>query len=139
MYAQMSRLNIDRASISTLSVQALQQPTQFNATERSAFIRSSVKQIREMNTNGYDTETIKSIFPEFAEQYPGLLAMVLRPGGFDEKSLGLMINMLDKMGASQTTQHEASIKVGQHLFDSYVNPQLDSLGPTGPDAKNQTQ
>jgi hypothetical protein len=138
----MSRLGIDRESISTLSMQALEQPLQFNATERSAFIRSNIKQIRTMLINGHDPETIKSIFPEFAEQYPGLLEMILRPGGFDERSLGLMMNMLDKMGAGQTTQHEASIKVGQHLLDSYVTP---DLGPAGPAAdvpanvQNQTQ
>jgi len=136
----MSRLGIDRESISTLSVQALQQPLQFNAVERSAYIRSNIKQIRTMLTNGYDPETIKSIFPEFAEQYPSLLEMVLRPGGFDERSLGLMINMLDKMGAGQTTQHEASIKVGQHLLDSYVTPQLDSAEPAaGANVQNQSQ
>ena len=133
----MSRLGIDRESISTLSVQALEQPLQFNATERSAFIRSNIKQIRTMLTNGYDPETIKSIFPDFAEQYPNLLEMILRPGGFDERSLGLMINMLDKMGAGQTTQHEASIKVGQHLLDSYVTPQLDSAGPAAEQNQNQ--
>jgi hypothetical protein len=135
----MSRLGIDRESISTLSVQALEQPLQFNATERSAFIRSNIKQIRTMLTNGYDPETIKSIFPEFAEQYPGLLEMILRPGGFDERSLGLMINMLDKMGAGQTTQHEASIKVGQHLLDSYVTPQLDSAPGVPAHVQNQNQ
>ena len=85
-------------------------------------------------------QTIKSIFPEFAEQYPGLLEMILRPGGFDERSLGLMINMLDKMGAGQTTQHEASIKVGQHLLDSYVTPQLDSAPDApAPDAPAHVQ
>jgi hypothetical protein len=77
-----------------------------------------------MSRAGHDKETIKSVFPEFAEQYPQLFDMVLRPGGFDEKSLGLMINMLDKMGAGQATQHQASIKVGQHLMNEYIKPVL---------------
>ena len=71
-----------------------------------------------------DAETIKSVFPEFAEQFPNLLEMLLRPN-FDEKSLALMINMLDKMGAGKTTQHLASVAIGEHLMNAYVKPQLD--------------
>jgi hypothetical protein len=74
---------------------------------------------------GRTNEEIKSVFPEFAEQYPGLLEMLLRPSGFDEKSLSLMISLLEKMGSGKTTQHEASIKVGKHLMDTYVKPDLE--------------
>ena len=37
----------------------------------------------------------------------------------------MMISMLSAMGSKKTTQHEASIKVGQHLLDAYVKPQVD--------------
>ena len=119
-----NKLGVNRESISKLSEEAENKPLEFNATERSAFIRSSVQQIKAMHYSGHGTEVIKAVFPEFAEQYPNLLEMILRPGGFDEKSLGLMINMLDKMGAGQTSQHKASIVVGQHLMDAYVAPTL---------------
>lgn len=115
---------IDRASISTLITEAESKPVEFNPVERSAFIRKSVQQVKAMLAGGHDAETIKSVFPEFAEQFPNLLEMLLRPN-FDEKSLALMINMLDKMGTGKTTQHLASVVVGEHLMNAYVKPQLD--------------
>ena len=111
-------------SIRALAAEAENKPHEFNAIERSAYIRKTVQQIRELARSGNHKEAIKSMFPDFSEQYPQLFNMILRPGGFDEKSLGLMINMLDKMGAGKTTQHQASIKVGQHLMDSYITPVL---------------
>jgi hypothetical protein len=122
--SQNNQTGLNRDSITSLAAEAENKPLEFNAVERSAYIRKNVQQVREMSRAGHDKETIKSVFPEFAEQYPQLFDMVLRPGGFDEKSLGLMINMLDKMGAGQATQHQASIKVGQHLMNEYVKPVL---------------
>jgi hypothetical protein len=119
-------MNVNRDSVSTLAAVAANEPTRFNATERSAFIRSNVQQVRRMVNEGrYSIDDIKAIFPEFSEQYPNLLEMLTRPGGYDERSLNLMINMLDKMGAGRASQHEASIQVGQHLLNTYVKPELD--------------
>lgn len=120
----MSKLGVDRESVSTLSAKAEKEPLKFDPNERSAFIRTHISHIRKMVTIGRTNEEIKSVFPEFAEQYPGLLEMLLRPSGFDEKSLSLMISMLEKMGTGKTTQHEASIRVGQHLMNEYVKPDL---------------
>ena len=119
-------MNVNRDSVSTLAAVAANEPTRFNATERSAFIRSNVQQVKRMVNEGrYSIDDIKAIFPEFSEQYPNLLEMLTRPGGYDERSLNLMINMLDKMGAGRASQHEASIQVGQHLLNTYVKPELD--------------
>ena len=120
----MSSLGVNSASVSTLAAKAATEATQFNASERSAFIRIHVQQIRRMVQNRESIENIKSSYPEFSEQYPSLLEMITRPSGFDERSLGVMINMLDKM-ATGKSQHEASIQIGQHLLDKYVKPQLD--------------
>jgi hypothetical protein len=122
--SQNNQTGLNKDSITALAAEAENKPIEFNAVERSAYIRKNVQQVREMSRAGHSTDSIKSVFPDFAEQYPQLFDMVLRPGGFDEKSLGLMINMLDKMGAGQTTQHQASIKVGQHLMNEYVKPVL---------------
>ena len=127
-----NQAGLNRESISALAAEAENKPLEFNAIERSAFIRKNVQQIREMSRGGHDNETIKSVFPDFVEQYPQLFEMILRPGGFDEKSLGLMINLLDKMGAGQTSQHQASIKVGQHLMDKYVKPTLPPVPSAAP-------
>ena len=120
----MSKLGVDRDSISTLSAKAAEEPVRFNATERSASIRMHVSQITRMFTEGRTKEQIKEVFPVFVEEYPALFEMLLRPGGFDEKSLALMIGMLEKMGNGKASQHEASIKVGQYLLNSYVKPQM---------------
>ena len=121
----MSRLGVDTASVSTLSAVAANEPTKFNAAERSAFLRAHIQQIRRMVHDRHTVDDIKSCFPEFTEQYPSLLEMLTRPSGYDERSLSMMINMLDKMGSNTKTQHEASIQVGQHLINAYVKPQMD--------------
>jgi hypothetical protein len=118
-------MNIDRRSISSLSAEAAMKPTEFNATERSAYIRKTVRQVRTMFESGHTEDALKQVFPEFSEEYPGLFAMILRPEGFDEKSLSLMITLLDKMGSGSATQHTASIAVGQHLMNTYVTPTLE--------------
>jgi hypothetical protein len=121
----MSRLGVDTASVSTLSAVAANEPTKFNAAERSAFLRAHIQQIRRMVQDRHTVDDIKSCFPEFTEQYPSLLEMLTRPSGYDERSLSMMINMLDKMGSNTKTQHEASIQVGQHLINTFVKPQMD--------------
>lgn len=121
----MSRLGVDTASVSTLSAVAANEPTKFNAAERSAFLRAHIQQIRRMVQDRHTVDDIKSCFPEFAEQYPSLLEMLTRPSGYDERSLSMMINMLDKMGSNTKSQHEASIQVGQHLINTFVKPQMD--------------
>lgn len=117
-------MNIDSGSVKKLSEVAANEPTKFDASDRSAFLRSHVQQIRRMVNNRQTMDDIKSTFPEFTEQYPSLLEMVTRPG-YDEKSLSIMLTMLERMGKNQATQHEASITVGQHLINSYVKPQVD--------------
>lgn len=122
----MNKLGVDRESVSTLSAKAAAEPIKFNPSERSIFLRSHVAHVNQMISNGRTKEEIKSVFPDFAEQYPALLEMLLRPSGFDQESLSLMISMLEKMGSGKTSQHEASIVVGQHLMNTYVKPDLDA-------------
>ena len=38
-----------------------------------------------------------------------------------------MMTMLDRMNKTKLSQHEASIKVGTQLVETYVKPQLDQL------------
>jgi short-subunit dehydrogenase involved in D-alanine esterification of teichoic acids len=122
----MSKVGFDRDSVKNLSEKAANEPTRFNATERSAFVKDHVEKITKMLKDRHSLDDIKSIFPEFCEQYPNILEMITRPGGYDQRSLDLMLRLLDKMGQGVKSQHEASIHVGQHLLDSYVKPQLDS-------------
>jgi hypothetical protein len=64
----------------------------------------------------------------FAADYPTLFKMVLEsPNGRPEK-LKLMLTMLDRMGATELTQDQASAIVGQRLYDTYVKPKLAETG-----------
>jgi hypothetical protein len=123
---EMSKVGFDRDSVKNLSEKAANEPTRFNATERSAFIREHVEKISKMLHDRHSVDDIKAVFPEFCEQYPNILEMITRPSGYDKRSLDMMITMLEKMGQGIKSQHEASIHVGQHLLNAYVKPQLDS-------------
>jgi|UniRef100_A0A6C0DHZ1 hypothetical protein len=122
----MSKVGFDRDSVKNLSEKAQNEPTRFNATERSAFVKDHIEKISKMLKDRHSMDDVKSVFPEFCEQYPNILEMISRPGGYDQRSLDLMIRMLEKMGEGRASQHEASIQVGQHLLNAYVKPQLDS-------------
>ena len=122
----MSKLGVDRDSVKNLSEKAANEPTRFNATERSAFIRDHVEKVSKMLKDRHSVDDVKAVFPEFCEQYPNILEMITRPSGYDKRSLDMMITMLEKMGQGVKSQHEASIHVGQHLLNAYVKPQLDS-------------
>lgn len=120
-------MDLNTTSVKKLSEKAANEPTRFNASERSAFIRDHVLKVTVMLKAGNSTlDDIKAVFPEFCEEYPNILEMITRPGGYDQRSLDLMLMMLEKMGRGSASQHEASIQVGQHLLNAYVKPQLDS-------------
>jgi hypothetical protein len=123
---QMSKLGVDRDSVTKLSEKAAKEPTRFNASDRSAFVKDHVEKVTKMLNDKHSLDDIKSVFPDFCEQYPKILEMITRPEGYDRQSLELMIKMLEKMGRGDASQHEASIQVGQHLLNAYVKPQLDS-------------
>lgn len=122
----MSNVGLNEGSVKKLSEKAANEPTRFNATERSAFIKDHVQKISKMFSDKHSIDDIKAVFPDFCEQYPNILEMITRPGGYDQQSLNIMIRLLEKMGQGRASQHEASIQVGQHLLNAYVKPQLDS-------------
>jgi len=122
----MSNVGLNEGSVKKLSEKAANEPTRFNATERSAFIKDHVNKIGKMFSDKHSVDDIKAVFPDFCEQYPNILEMITRPGGYDQQSLNIMIRLLEKMGQGRASQHEASIQVGQHLLNAYVKPQLDS-------------
>ena len=119
-------MNIDANSVKKLSEKAATESTRFNATERSEFVKNHVDKIKMMIQSGHSIDDIKGVFPDFSEQYPHILEMITRPNGYDQRSLDIMINMLNKMGQGRASQHEASIQIGQYLVNGYVKPQLDS-------------
>lgn len=61
--------------------------------------------------------------PEFAESYPALFEMACRPG-FDMNRFIYMMEMREKVMQRERTVEDASMEVGQALFNEYVKPVL---------------
>ena len=66
----------------------------------------------------------------FSKTYPVLFDVCCNPDS-DMTKLEFMVSMLKKMNANQMTQHIASTKVGQNLFDTFVQPKTSGGGGSG--------
>ena len=62
-------------------------------------------------------------YPLFKSQYPTLFEKLFDPT-FDKKLLNLMLDEKTKIDSKTTTQHNASVKIGEILVDKYVKPML---------------
>jgi hypothetical protein len=92
------------------------------ARDRASYIRHLVQQVEALQKEGKTPAEIEVAVPEFLRDYPKLYEMVMKPGGYHKKSLTTMLAMLDRMGSGQLNQHEASVIVGQRVFDAFVKP-----------------
>jgi len=64
-----------------------------------------------------------NMHPDFAEKYPVLFDSLCNPD-MDMKMFYYMLDMMDKVQSNKQTQHNASVDVGQKLFNKYVDPIL---------------
>ena len=110
---------LDRESYTEAAARAAAAPADFNPTERAAHVRRMVAQVIEYRREHKSLEEIRERMPEFAEQYKHLFEMLTAPEGFDQQNLNVMLMMLDRMGQGRVSQHEASVVVGQQLFNKY--------------------
>ena len=94
------------------------------AKDRASYVRSLIKRLERLQTEGKTKEEIEAAVPEFKRDYPKLYDMVIAPG-YNKQSLQTMLVMLDRMALGQLSQHEASVIVGQRLVDNFVKPQLN--------------
>jgi hypothetical protein len=60
-------------------------------------------------------------YPNFKKSYPTLFEMCCADH-FDVKKMDFMIRMLKGVEENKVTQHNASVCVGQVLYDEYVKP-----------------
>jgi hypothetical protein len=95
------------------------------AKARAAFVRSSLQKIKELRQQGKTPIEITEQLGRFAEDYPQLFKMALRMDPSNEASMRTMLAMLDRMGTGELSQHQASVIVGQRLYDTYVKPNID--------------
>ena len=88
----------------------------FSASTRSIYVKDMVTKALSYKGAGDSVQIIKQRLPEFVRDYPHLFEMIMDPG-HDKQILGTMIAMLDRMGEGSLSQHQASMIVGQRIFD----------------------
>ena len=94
------------------------------AKDRASYVRASIQRIEQLQKQGRTPAEIETLVPEFKRDYPKLYDTVMTPG-YHKQSLQTMLAMLDRMGTGQLSQHDASVIVGQRVFDSFVKPQME--------------
>ena len=70
----------------------------------------------------------RNIYPEFVEKYPVLFEMSTKDD-FDVNRLKYMLSLRERVEQSKLSQHDASARVGQMLFDSYVKDKIKDAPP----------
>lgn len=96
------------------------------ARSRASYVRTMITKIERYLKDGKTKEEIDTLphIPEFKKKFSKLYDTVMTPG-YDKQSLYTMLLLLEKMGRSEMSQHDASVIVGQRLFDKYVQTRLD--------------
>ena len=117
---------LSKDGVLAASEEAAKEPTKFNPSNRAAYIRERVDEIRRLRRLGQNDEEIKESLGEFVKQYPTLFQMAVEPH-FDYRQLNMMLGVMDKM-AGGMTQHQASVIVGQSLVNTFVKPMLKEDG-----------
>jgi hypothetical protein len=64
-------------------------------------------------------------YPKFAKKYPLLFNMCCTDN-CDTTRLRSMLSLLEDVETSRMTQHDASVAVGQDLYNAYIQPVLNT-------------
>lgn len=86
-----------------------------------SYIRQVVNEIMSSDAQNKE-EHFSEKYADFKDSYPVLYKTVC--GGGNTEHLEFMLGMLEQMNKKQKTQHDASVAVGQMLFDKYVEPKV---------------
>lgn len=70
-------------------------------------------------------EHFKTKYPDFFEKYPVLSEKVFDPN-IDKDTLRYMLEQKNRIEANRQSEYDASVKVGSHLVDKYVKPDLEN-------------
>jgi DNA-binding ferritin-like protein (Dps family) len=68
-------------------------------------------------------------YSDFKKAYPHLFAMACTKN-MNMTMLTMMLDMIDKVKKNETTNNDASVVVGQQLFNTFVDPKLDKATKT---------
>jgi hypothetical protein len=101
------------------------------AAARSVYIRAKIEIVKKMKSKGLSMESIQGSeeVADFAKAYPALFKMLFKIDINNEGSLRTMLAMLERMGTGQMTQDQASVVVGQRLYDTYIKTKIGEDKP----------
>lgn len=101
------------------------------AAARSVYIRAKIEIVKKMKSKGLSMESIQGSeeVADFAKAYPALFKMLFKIDISNEGSLRTMLAMLERMGSGQMTQDQASVVVGQRLYDTYIKTKIGEDKP----------
>ena len=88
-------------------------------------IRNIIKVIQTSSMSNKEKH-FENVFSEFKEKYPMCFKLACT-SRLDDANLNFMLNMLEDMNNKKKTQHDASVAVGQMLFDKYVEPKVGNM------------
>jgi len=95
------------------------------ARARATYVRDMVVKMNTLRAEGKNEEEIREAVGKFAEDYPALFKKVMAGEADQDGTLRTMIVMLERMGSGQLTQDQASVIVGQRLYDKHVKPKIN--------------
>jgi hypothetical protein len=116
---------VQRQSIKDAVAEAESKGLEYHPKERATYIRTMLQDIALWMSQGDSNDAIQERVPQFVESYPELFKKIITRQ--DLAPIQNMLNMLDKMGEGNLSQHQASIQIGKTLVDRYVTPQLNGV------------
>ena len=110
---------LDPETIQSASHEAATRKLDFRPEERLKYVQSMIQRVFEYQQAGRTIAQIKTLLPEFVEEYRHLFEMITQPEGYDKNQLHSMLTLLGKMSSGKISQHQASMLVGQQLLGKY--------------------
>ena len=88
-----------------------------------------VEKIAQYKGSSKDKQRVfRKTYPDFVEKYPVLFEMSTQEG-FDINRLKYMLSLRSRVEQSNLSQYDASARVGQMLYDSYVKDKIVDAPP----------
>jgi len=97
------------------------------ARRRAEYVREHIPIVRGLLAEGKSREEIFAAIPTFAEGFPGLFRALLENNARTNAYIEQTLVMLDRMGAEELSQHEASAIVGTIAYNAHIKPIVENL------------
>tara|TARA_B100000073_G_C23737697_1_gene572775 strand:- start:3055 stop:3336 length:282 start_codon:yes stop_codon:yes gene_type:complete len=79
---------------------------------------------KEFRDNNISKNSLKEKYSKFCEKFEHSFDMITNPN-CDDTMLNKLLNAHMAVKNGSMSQHDASVRVGQELVDTYVKPQLE--------------